>query len=173
MDWSNKGTSAAGNHDRKTILLVDDDRAVLNWLEEVLRRCQYTVIATDDASEALAEIRAGVCVDLVITECRMRGAGDLEMLKNLRQTRPAMPAIILTGHGTVDSYLQASSLGMTSYLQKPFRTRELIRIVADALGDRAEELLPLSLPAGAAGENPPRSLIHGSKGGDACTIGRR
>jgi two-component system response regulator GlrR len=136
----------------KTILLVDDDRAVLTWLEELLRRCRYAVIAKCDASEALAEIRTGECVDLVITECRMRGVDDLEFLKNLRQTRPAMPAVILTGHGTVDSYVKASSLGMTSYLQKPFRTRELIRIVADALGDRAEALLPLSLPARVADE---------------------
>jgi DNA-binding NtrC family response regulator len=136
----------------KTILLVDDDRTALNWLEELLRRCQYSVIAKCDASEALAEIRAGECVDLVITEYRMRGVDDLEFLKNLRQIRPAMPAIILTGYGTVDSYLKASCLGMSSYLQKPFRTRELMRIVADALGDRAEALLPLSLPAGAVDE---------------------
>jgi DNA-binding NtrC family response regulator len=55
---------------------------------------------------------------------------------------PTMPAIVLTGHGTLENYQKAAHLGMTAYVQKPFNAREMMRIVDCALGDSAVAGLP-------------------------------
>lgn len=75
----------------------------------------------------------------MIMDHRMNGIGDLSVLKALRQTRSDVPAIILTERGALDSYLKASSLGVAAYHENPIRNRELLRIIADALGDRVED----------------------------------
>jgi len=123
----------------KTILLVNNDPSELNGLVELLRRCRYAVIAPCDGASALAEIASEERIDLVITDHQVIGIGELAILKALRQTRSDVPAIILTERGTLDSYLKAISLGMTAYLENTVGSREVLRAVADALGDSAEE----------------------------------
>jgi CheY-like chemotaxis protein len=122
----------------KSILLVDDDPAVLASLEGILQQCGYSVLARRDAAAALAECAAGAHIDLVITDYRMKGMDGLEFMVRLRQTLPVVPVIMVTGHATLENYLKATCLGATEYLQKPFRTRELLQIVASVLGSAAD-----------------------------------
>lgn len=136
----------------QTILLVNNDPAALSDLEELLRRSQYAVIATRDGSSAIAEIASEERIDLVIMDHRMNGIHDFAILMALRRERPDVPAIILTEHGTLCSYLKAISLGVTAYHEHTVGNRELLRTIADALGDRTEAQLLLSLPARTAGE---------------------
>jgi len=123
----------------KTILLVNNNPSVFDGLVEFLQRCRYAVIATRDGSSALAEIASEERIDLVITDHHMNGMGELAILKALRQTRPDVPAIILTERGTLDSYLKAINLGVTEYLEKTVGSRELLRTVANVIGDSVEE----------------------------------
>lgn len=127
----------------KTILIVDDDPALLSCLGELLQQCRYSVISKPAASEALSEVTGGASVDLVITDYRMSGVDGIEFLHTFRQLRPNVPVIVLTGHGTMEGYMKAQGLGVTAFIQKPIGTRELIRVVAGALGDKAEECMPL------------------------------
>ena len=126
----------------KTILLVDDDPMVLNILCDLLRQCGYTVIAAGEASAALAESGRGTSIDLVITDYQMAGMNGLEFLHEFRRRHPTVPAIMLTGHRSLEGHQDAAGLGATAYLHKPFRSRELMRVVAGALGDSADALVP-------------------------------
>ncbi len=128
----------------KTILLVDDDPIVLNCLGDLLRRCGYLVIAESEASAALAESITGTSIDLVITDDQMAGRDGLEFLYELKRMHPTIPAIMLTGQGTLENYQKAIGLGTTAYLPKPFRARELMRVVAVALGDPADAWVPVT-----------------------------
>ena len=123
---------------KKTILVVDDDPTVLNCLSDLLRRCGYEVMAAHEASAALAERVTGADIDLVITDHYMAGMDGLEFLHELRKMHPTIPAIMLTGHETLENYQKAVGLGTTAYLTKPFRARELMRVVTAALGDPAD-----------------------------------
>ena len=127
----------------KTILLVDDDPVLLSCIHELLQLCRYSVISKPAASEALSEVTGGASIDLVITDCRMSGIDGIEFLHKLRHLRPTIPVIVLTGHGTMESYMKAQGLGVTAFIQKPVSSRDLIRVVAGALGDMAEERMPL------------------------------
>lgn len=123
----------------KTILLVNNNPSVVDGLAELLRRCRYAVIATRDGSAALAEIASEERIDLVITDHQVNGIGELAILKAHRQKRPDVPVIILTARGTLDSYLKAINLGVTEYLENTVGSRELLCIIAAALGDGEEE----------------------------------
>lgn len=119
----------------KTILLVDDELENLRSLGEILNRFGYRVIAKPDGQSAMSVIKEGTAVDLVITDYRMPGMNGLEFLSSLRQERPAVPAIMLTAYGAVETYLKSLSLGVFEYINKPVKAKELGKIVRAALED--------------------------------------
>jgi DNA-binding NtrC family response regulator len=125
MDW-----------DMKTILLVDDDLDILSYLEDSLRTFGYNVISKPDAQSALSSIREGANVDLVVTDYSMPGMDGHEFFTVLKRVLPSVPVIILTGYGSVETYLKSLSLGVCEFVCKPIEAKELDRVVKAAL-DRA------------------------------------
>jgi DNA-binding NtrC family response regulator len=117
----------------KTILLVDDELEILKSLGEILTRFGYQVIAKQSAQEALASVKDGANIDLVITDYRMPDMDGLEFLNALRQMDPSVPVIMLTAYGAVESYLKSLSLGVFEYVNKPIKAKDLGRIVQAAI----------------------------------------
>jgi len=121
----------------KTILLVDDDHDVLSCLEDSLSALGYNVIAKPDAESAMAVIREGAKVDLVVTDYAMPGMDGHEFFSVLKRILPSVPVIILTGYGSVETYLKSLSLGVCEFVCKPIEAKELDRIVKAALDKAA------------------------------------
>lgn len=120
----------------KTILLIDSEPDSSS-LVDILHRFGYEVIAVQDGPSALSVIEAGKPVDLVMTEYRIAGMDGLELLASLKMLAPALPSIMLTAHGSVETYLKACSRGAFEYVNKPVKAQELGRIVKAAL-ERAQ-----------------------------------
>jgi DNA-binding NtrC family response regulator len=117
----------------KTILLIDDEPAILTVMELLLNKFGYIVIPKNKAESALFLIREGINVDLVITDYRMPGMNGVEFIRALRRILPSVPVLMLTGDATVEI---EPSLGVFELINKPVLGKELDRIVKAAL-DRA------------------------------------
>jgi CheY-like chemotaxis protein len=118
----------------KTILLVDDEPAILTVLELLLNKFGYTVVPKSNAESALFLIREGVNVDLIITDYRMPGMNGVEFIRALRRILPSVPVLMLTGDISVEI---EPGLGVFERINKPVLGKELDRIVRAAL-DRAD-----------------------------------
>ena len=123
----------------KTILLVDDEPAILGYLEDTLSTFGHNVIPKSDAQSALSVIREGTKLDLVVTDYSMPGMDSHEYFTALKQALPSVPIIILTGYGSADIEGKLRSIGLFEYVSKTIYARELDRIVKTALERSAVE----------------------------------
>ena len=114
------------------ILLVDDDKDLLQLIEMRLGAAGYAVRCAESAESALASM-AVERPQLVVTDLRMEGMDGLALFDAIRREAPAMPVVILTAHGTIPEAVAATRRGVFGFLTKPFDSKVLLDTVADAL----------------------------------------
>jgi len=121
------------------ILVVDDDANVRFFLEEILTRDGYQVTAAESGEVALEYIAAQQ-FDLVLLDLKMKGIGGIEVLDALRRDAPDIVVIVLTGHGSLETAVEALRHGAHDYLFKPCRAARLRKSVRDGLLKRQQDL---------------------------------
>jgi two-component system nitrogen regulation response regulator GlnG len=113
------------------VWLVDDDASIRWVLERALRNDGMTPRAFDAAEPALDALRRE-SPDVLITDIRMPGASGLELLRRIRDTRPALPVIVMTAHSDLGSAVSAYEAGAFEYLPKPFDIDQAVALVRRA-----------------------------------------
>jgi PAS domain S-box-containing protein len=105
---------------KPTVLIVDDDPALLEALPETLRlrMSELDVETCDSAPEALSKI-AAEDYDAIVTDIKMPGMDGLALLDEIKSIRPETPTLLITGHGEHDLAVQAIRRGAYDYIQKP------------------------------------------------------
>jgi len=123
------------------VWLVDDDASIRWVLERALRNDGMAPRAFDAAEGALDALRRDT-PDVLITDIRMPGASGLELLRRIRDARPALPVIVMTAHSDLGSAVSAYEGGAFEYLPKPFDIDEAVALVrraaSGALGGGAD-----------------------------------
>jgi len=125
------------------VLVVDDEIQFLNTLTKRLRMRGVDVTAASSGAEAMNEL-SDSAFDIAILDLRMPGISGEELLDIIKEKRPLMEVVILTGHGSSDSEQQCISAGSYSYLQKPCETSELIEVLKSAYQRRVARKLNFS-----------------------------
>ncbi len=120
------------SEDTPHILLIDDEKIALSNLSHVLEREGYQVTARMDGESGLAEMQT-IEFDLVITDLRMPGINGMDVLRHIQETTPEVPVIMITGHASLDSAVDAIKAGAYHYITKPFRLAEAREVVRAAL----------------------------------------
>jgi NtrC-family two-component system response regulator AlgB len=115
------------------ILVVDDDRNIRRMLATALESAGYAVTEAASAQQALARLAGQPLTDLVVTDVRMENMDGIRLLEQIKQTRPAMPVIIMTAFGSIPAAVEAMRLGAYDYLPKPFSAQQIRQTVARAL----------------------------------------
>ena len=131
-----KESAAHTDRDTTTILIVDDDKENLRALSLMIDTLGYCPRTFDNARAALDEIRYGLQPGLVISDYRMPDMDGLQFVEALRAIGNTAPVILLTAHGTIDTYFRSFSLGVFDFVNKPVRDVELKRIIMTALEGR-------------------------------------
>lgn len=122
------------------ILIVDDDPDLLKLLQLRLQANGYRIDCAASGAEALASVNVSR-PDLVITDLRMDGMDGMALFEALHQSRPGLPVIILTAHGSIPDAVAATRRGVFGYLTKPFDAKQLLDEVRAALKSCAAEPL--------------------------------
>ena len=120
------------SEDKPHILLIDDEAIALSNLSHVLEREGYAVTACRDGESGLAAMQS-TRFDLVLTDLRMPGIDGMDVLRHIRESTPDVPVIMITGHATLDSAVEAMKAGAHHYIAKPFRLDEAREVVRSAL----------------------------------------
>ncbi len=116
-----------------TLLLVDDEPAVLNALRRVFHRAPYTILTAASGEDGMAMLAAHD-VSLILSDQRMPGMIGAEFLRHAREQSPGTMRVILTGHADVDATVQAiNEGGVHRYLLKPWDDDDLRRLVVELL----------------------------------------
>ena len=121
---------------RKSVLLVDDDPALLAMYARVLERAGYQAVQSASGEDALEKL-ARSQVDAVITDLSMPNMSGLEFVQHVRTRDPELPLIVLTGAPAFDSAVRSIDFGVFRYLMKPIEAHELVRAISDAVHARA------------------------------------
>jgi len=125
-----------------TILLADDEDLVRHGTADMLRDIGYRVIEATSGGEALRLIETETDIDLLITDYLMPGMSGVDLARQIRSLRPAMPILLITGYSTIAEGPGAE----LARLAKPFRQTDLASRIAGLLDQACENVIPLVRP---------------------------
>lgn len=114
------------------ILVVDDEPDMIWALTNVLLSENHAVISVNRGEEALDKINQ-TAVDLVLLDFRLPGMDGLQILEKIKQIKPDLPVIMVTGYGGIEEAVQSVKLGADNYLPKPFDNDRLVELVNKSL----------------------------------------
>jgi DNA-binding NtrC family response regulator len=110
--------------DRYHLLVVDDDYYSRLMLKKALEHQGYLVTLCSSGNEALQHLKSGE-IDLIITDLIMDGISGIELLKEVKKSSKDVATILLTGHASVETAIEAVRLGANDYMLKPINLEEL------------------------------------------------
>ncbi|WP_256663488.1 sigma-54 dependent transcriptional regulator [Pseudomonas sp. C27(2019)] len=110
------------------ILLVEDDRALREALEDSLALSGYSCVAAADAEQALRALNQQV-FSLMLSDINMPGMDGQDLLREVNARVPGMPVVLMTAYGDVQGAVQAMREGAVDYLLKPFTAKALQRVL--------------------------------------------
>jgi len=147
------------------LLIVDDETRFLEAIARRLSKRGFDVRTASNGPEAL-EVARKERFDIALLDLKMPGMDGGEVLRALKKEHHYLEAIILTGHGSLDSAVELIKLGAFSYLPKPYELEKLIETLKDAYQARLRKKF-------AADKERMSEIVRLATGGTALGILRR
>ncbi|MFZ0130925.1 MAG: response regulator [Desulfobacterales bacterium] len=115
-----------------TTLIVDDERPFGNIVSQRLRQRGITASAVSSGPEALLRLAQTHRIEVVVLDLKMPGIDGIDTLRSIKKTTPLVEVVMLTGHATIDSAIEAMKSGAFDYLTKPFDIDQLVEKITAA-----------------------------------------
>jgi DNA-binding NtrC family response regulator len=115
-----------------SVLVVDDEPIVCHSVRKILSKQSCAVEEVFDVDAALQKMRLQK-FDLVLLDLKMPKRSGMEVLKSIKTQWPELPVIMVTGHGTIETAIEATRLGAFNFIPKPFTPAELAKVAVEAL----------------------------------------
>ena len=117
------------------VLIVDDEVSIIDSLEGILSDDGFEVMHAFNGYEALKMIEKQ-SPDIVLLDIWMPGMDGIETLKEIKKTSPHLPVVMITGHGTIESAVDATKSGAYDFLEKPLSIDKVMVTINNALNFR-------------------------------------
>jgi two-component system nitrogen regulation response regulator NtrX len=119
----------------ETILIVDDEQSIRDSLAGLLADEGYATECAADGEEGLKALRGGQGADpdLVLLDIAMPGRDGVDILEEMRRTRPELPVVMMSGHATIETAVRATQLGAYDFIEKPLSVEKLLLTIQHAL----------------------------------------
>ena len=113
-----------------TILVADDDSAILSLVAELLRHHQFRVLTASNGAQALGHARNhGNKIDLLLTDFEMPDMNGVQLAAAIRQFLPEVGVVLMSGSSGMEA-----AAGVSTFLRKPFSAQDLVETIARSLG---------------------------------------
>jgi len=114
------------------VLIIDDEKAIRNALRDILQFENFEVEEAADGAEGIRMATPGG-FDLVLCDIKMPKTDGMEVLTKLQELHPDLPVVMITGHGTIDTAVEALKKGAYDFIAKPPDLNRLLVTVRNAL----------------------------------------
>jgi len=121
---------------RAHVLVVDDERDMLDVCHDILQKLPDTEIALEPDSRRAADRLEQESFDLLVTDVKMPGIGGLELMRLARSRDPQVALLVFTAFPSVELAVEAMKLGAADFLTKPFLPEDLLRVAARLIDER-------------------------------------
>ena len=121
----------------RRILVVDDEKAIRRSLGNVLEDEQYEVVLAETGEEGLERVEAED-PDLVLLDIWLPGMDGIETLTKIKERSPALPVLMMSGHGTIETAVTATKLGAYDFIEKPLNLDKLLLSIEHAFNAGAQ-----------------------------------
>jgi CheY-like chemotaxis protein len=126
------GQAQSWPHTPARVLVVDDDYNIVSHLGRFLSSQGFSVMLANNGEEALKIFKTRP-VDLVLSDVKMPKMNGVKLLKSIKQINPRVPVVLISGYLDVHTVVEALKSGAENYLTKPFRLKELLKVVDQSL----------------------------------------
>jgi len=122
---------------KSTVLIVDDDRAILESSKAIVESAGYAVQTAETARDAIRKAKSD-WFDIALLDIELPDMAGTELLKRLQEMKPRMIKIMVTGSATLDNAIQCVNLDAKAYIVKPFNPADLLRVMEEKLKERRD-----------------------------------
>ena len=113
----------------KDVMVLDDEPIVGERLRPALEKEGFRVEVFTDSSAALERLKEKT-FSVLVTDMKMRGPSGMDVLRFVKENAPSTPVIVITGYATIETSHEADALGAVHFIPKPFKIKELVKLVA-------------------------------------------
>ena len=127
MEWMVE----SNNKTRPLALIVDDERSICSTLAGIFSDEKWDSVEANSGMEGIRAFNS-LAVDLVLLDVWMEGLDGIETLQRMKEAKPFVPIVIMSGHGTIETAVRATKLGAFDFLEKPLSMEKLLPLLKHA-----------------------------------------
>jgi len=120
---------------KNTVLIVDDDQAILESSKAIVESAGYAAQTADNARDAIRKAKSD-WFDVALLDIELPDMLGTELLERLQEMKPRMIKIMVAGSASLDNAIQCVNLGANAYIVKPFNPADLLRVMEEKLQER-------------------------------------
>ena len=114
------------------ILVIDDERSIRNTLKDILEYEKYVVDVAEDGVKGLEKVKGGE-YDIILCDIKMPAMDGIEVLEKLNEMGADMPVVMISGHGNIDTAVEAIKKGAYDFIEKPLDLNRLLITIRNAM----------------------------------------